>query len=654
MSEATPQALTPAPPVAGATEAPVQLMQGGEAHHYALTLFTRSPNNPRTRFSESYIEELATSIKRLGGVIQPILARPNPDYVPGNGRPPYEIVCGECRYRASVKADMAGILAMVRPLTDFDVQEVQIVENLHRNDLHPLEEAEGLQRLLRAPDGLQGYDSVEELAARLGKSRRWVYGRLQLLQLSEPVRIAFFEDRIKATVAGLIARMPDATQQAEALARIEAGFGGESMSFRQAAEYLQKDFMLNLAKARFDIKSAYQCAGPCGQCPKRSGANPDLFEDVTAGDMCQDRACFDAKTEEAHQAVLAGARAIGCKVLAGAEARQLMPSASMLPTGYQWFDKPCPKLTASKRTLRELFGTKLRDLVVVDHPQTETIIELMPDAAVKKMLKAKDLLRDEPAPAPAPAPTAAPAMSYGAAPAPKPVPVKPRSDQQLEAAMAERAGDLFSHMLFKRMHDQLASAEQLPSRAAELLVLQRVEDNMSAEAIELMYDVRGWDLPDRQTAYLSDLATRLRMLDGHQVGLLLIETLYAEELTNSDTLGDLRTNFESYALEVAELLEIELPPIQAEADEGAYQQVSAEERRRLGMDTDDEGEHDDATDASAAFVAVHAPKPSASKVPVKYRNASTGESWSGRGLQPKWLKVAIGEGARLEDFEVTP
>lgn len=247
--------------------------------------------------------------------------------------------------------------------------------------------------------------------------------------------------------------------------------------------------------------------------------------------------------------------------------------------------------------------------------------------------------------------TAAPAVSHSAAPAPKPVPVKPRTDQQLEADMAERAGDLFSQTLFKRMHDQLASAEQLPARAAELLVLQRVDDNMSAEAIGLMYDVRGWDLPDRETAYLSDLATKLRTLDGHQVGLLLIETLYAEELTNSDTLGDLRTNFESYALEVAELLEIELPPIQAEADEGAYQQVSAEERRRLGMGGEG-GEQEGAADATVVFVATHAPKPSAQRAPVKYRNSRTGESWSGRGLQPRWLKAAIGEGASLSDFEV--
>lgn len=150
----------------------------------AATLLSPSPTNPRKAFAEAGIEELATSL-RTHGQISPILARPNPAFTGSNGRTPWEIVAGERRWRAAQRAGMAELMTIVRDMTDFEVLEVQIVENLQRTDLHPLEEAAGYAALLRQPGDEQGYANADDLAARLGKSRSYVYQRLKLCDLQD-------------------------------------------------------------------------------------------------------------------------------------------------------------------------------------------------------------------------------------------------------------------------------------------------------------------------------------------------------------------------------------------------------------------------------------------------------------------------------------
>jgi hypothetical protein len=124
-----------------------------QAQHIPLGLLRPSPTNPRKRFTPAKITELAESIKKLGGNFQPILARPNPEYAEGNGQPRYEIVAGERRWRACAEAGMPSVLALVRDISHFDCLEIQLVENIDREDLHPLEEAEGLKALLRDAQG---------------------------------------------------------------------------------------------------------------------------------------------------------------------------------------------------------------------------------------------------------------------------------------------------------------------------------------------------------------------------------------------------------------------------------------------------------------------------------------------------------------------
>lgn len=153
-----------ADPSAGVREIPIELVH-------------RNPEQPRQYFSETEIEELTASI-RDKGVLQPILVRPSPK-APGE----YEIVAGERRWRASQKAGLRAIPALVRNVSDEISLEIAIVENVQRADLNAMEEARGYQALM----GRLGF-TQEETAQRVGKSRSHIANTLRLLQLPESVQ----------------------------------------------------------------------------------------------------------------------------------------------------------------------------------------------------------------------------------------------------------------------------------------------------------------------------------------------------------------------------------------------------------------------------------------------------------------------------------
>ena len=164
-----------------------------------LSRLHESPTNPRRVFDESKLLELAASL-RAQGLIQPIIARPNADG--------FEIVAGARRFRAAQLAEISEIPTRVVPLSDEQALEWQLIENSQRVDVHPYEEAQGFQRLLDLP----GYD-VATLAEKTGKSESLVYARLALLQLIPEVAEAFQQERITASHANLIARLPQDRQK---------------------------------------------------------------------------------------------------------------------------------------------------------------------------------------------------------------------------------------------------------------------------------------------------------------------------------------------------------------------------------------------------------------------------------------------------------
>lgn len=162
-----------------------------------------SPTNPRKTFDQAKLEELARSITSKG-VLEPLLVRPHAN----GGAAAFEIVAGERRFRAAALAEVPTIPCIVRELDDVDVLEIQTIENLQRDDVHPLEEAEGYAALMKAA----GYD-VAEIAGRIGKSGKYVYDRLKLLQLVPELREVFLAGEITVAHAVLLARLTPTEQE---------------------------------------------------------------------------------------------------------------------------------------------------------------------------------------------------------------------------------------------------------------------------------------------------------------------------------------------------------------------------------------------------------------------------------------------------------
>lgn len=138
-----------------------------------LSALVANPAQPRRTFAEEALEELADSIRRQG-IIQPLLVRP----LAGGQR--FQIVAGERRWRAAAKAGLSEVPVYVRDMDEQEAMAAALIENLQREDLNPVEEAQALQAL-RETLGL----TQEELAARLGRSRPAVANALRLLQLGE-------------------------------------------------------------------------------------------------------------------------------------------------------------------------------------------------------------------------------------------------------------------------------------------------------------------------------------------------------------------------------------------------------------------------------------------------------------------------------------
>lgn len=316
MSKAkSPARAAASPPAPPAAEAP---LDQGTYGIYNLSDIRKSPTN-RKRFNEVALQQLAANIQEMG-VVQPILIRP---VTPTTEQPePYELVAGERRWRASGIAEVATIPAMCRTLSDKQAAEIQILENLQREDPHPLEEAEGYEQLMMN----HGYNA-DQLADKIKKSRAYIYGRLKLCALTTEAREKFLSDEISASTALLVARIPVPGLQARALAEITATsvYQPEPMSYRRAQQHIQQRYTLDLSNANFDVSDAklLASAGSCSKCPKRSGNQPLVFADIKSADVCTDPDCFEEKRAAHYAKVIVIANKTGIPVIEGDEAKQI-------------------------------------------------------------------------------------------------------------------------------------------------------------------------------------------------------------------------------------------------------------------------------------------------------------------------------------------
>lgn len=337
-------------------------------------LIDEDASQPRKIFTG--IEELAASVAEHG-VLQPLLVRPK-----DNAR--YLLVFGARRLRAVLKAKLELVPILVEEMTDAEALERQIVENGQRSDVHPLEEAEGYEALQKK----HAY-TVDKISTKTGKSKAYVYARMKLLALAPESRKAFYAGKIDASKALLVARIPGAKLQADALREIASDDLG-SLSYRESQHVVQSRYMLELAEATFDTKSdTLTKAGPCTTCPKRTGNDPVLFADVKGKDVCTDPTCFGEKRDAAWTLKVSEAKEKGTKILTPKEVEKVFPhggSHVAATSGFVDIDEEDWSRTGKNKTYRQLMG-KHAPPPVLARDKRGDVHELVPAAALKKALK---------------------------------------------------------------------------------------------------------------------------------------------------------------------------------------------------------------------------------------------------------------------------
>ena len=640
-----------------------------ELAHIATSL-----TNPRKHFDADRLQELANSIK-ASGVHQPVLLRP----LPGSRAPDtdrgvvYELVAGERRYRACKLAGLDTIPAMIRALTDDQVMEIQIVENLQRSDLTELEEAEGYAALMQH-SGL----SADQVGEKIGKSRSSVYARLKLLDLTHESKQAMREGKLDASRALLIARIPDGKLQLKALEyATKPEYTGEPPSVRTLKAWLRQNVMLRLEDAIFKITDVrlVEAAGSCTDCPKRTGANPDLFTDVDSADICTDPACYHGK-EEAHRAALVKrAESKGFRIAQDKEALELLEGNHYrsTPLGYTDLSEKRPDLSQEgdrPLTLAQALGKDAPAPILFIHPRTQVASELVLSAEAEAVLLAKGLIK-------------------------------------VEEHRAEKLEDLGKELA--RLQERAKDAtERAVSNALEEAAIKAIHKTTTAQAKTLLAgdvlraflltELDGYSSEDDMAKYanytfadgedeMDAITAHLQRMGDTDLLRTTAAVLLNQARMNSNQPGN------PVVTVIVKLLDIDTKAVTKQAT-AAVKAEYAERVKNVQARID-------AQKAPPTTASLAQPKPAAGLVPKKQASAAraprlsaqealsgiasamqgiegasaapkgavaspatlagareiryqgpNGEAWTGRGLMPKWLRVLIDAGQDKESFAV--
>lgn len=268
-----------------------------------LTNISESETNPRGDIDEKKLEDLVSSIKEKG-VLVPIIVRPQPPYGSDgvnlkNWKGNYEIVAGHRRFRAAKLAGLKTIPAEVKVMMDDDeAREIQIIENLQREDVHPIDEGLSYRQLVE----VSGY-GIATIAVRVGKSETYVRQRLFLANLSKKAAAAYRAGQVKSTRSWgpgyvkvndshmlMLAKLSHADQ--DKVIKEYISEKGEVLSVSDLKEYIDENIYDVLSNQPWlNEKGAMEAVGPCKEC------KPDtltLFGEIKDG-ACTDTRCWKRK-----------------------------------------------------------------------------------------------------------------------------------------------------------------------------------------------------------------------------------------------------------------------------------------------------------------------------------------------------------------------
>ena len=259
----------------------------------AISELQESPDNPRQSFDKVALDELARSIKSEG-IQVPLIVRIFDDEAR------YELIAGHRRLRAARIAGQTAVPCILRRFTDEEARTARIIENLLREDLQPLDEAEAYQQMFAAAGADHHPLTPADLAAKIGKPESYVRLRLKLLAGEPAVQDALRKQHITLGHALELARLDKSLQKDLLKFCLYTPWGQKRetpVSIAELKKHIAQNVMLVLASAPFktDDATLIPNAGACTDCKNRTGNNRVLFSDVKQGDVCTLPSCFQAK-----------------------------------------------------------------------------------------------------------------------------------------------------------------------------------------------------------------------------------------------------------------------------------------------------------------------------------------------------------------------
>ena len=587
-----------------------------------------SPFNPRKLFNEGALQELAADIKAVGRVLQPLLVRPIvPPLFDGDpdGTAGHEIVFGHRRYRAAQLAGLTHITCMVRAMTDEEAKRAQISENLQRADVHPIEEAEGFQALID-DHGM----TADLLAEQTGKSRSYIYGRLKLLAACPEIRRACLAGEIGAEVALLVARLRTDKLQQKALGYIKADHradlkDGGKASYRAVRSLLVEKFTLDLKTAMFDVQDAtlLPIAGPCVTCPKRS-ANAPEYADVVEGapsywgspqagsaNACTDPDCFDEKKKAHLKREAAKLTAEGKVVVDGNAARNAISAHGEIKGAFIAVKDAKDEISRAKLNAQANSKVVPPQIVLLQDPRTGKTHQAVKRADLQAAgVKVKEAPKSN-------------GQNYAE---------QERKRQEAAAAKSAAAKAEISvrSTVLLGLTERMALTER--GEFDLRLIAQCLWLRLQWPGKKFMADLYGVSDPNQ-------LDARIAAMTVTELTVLLMQCALACEVAPHEYEIDREPQ---HLIAAAQHYGIDIDQVRAKLAEPAPTPSPA----ARAPTTAKAG----AKDLIKKVITKNAALRNARG--VRYHNAATGETWSGRGLQPAWLKAALAKGKKLSDFDV--
>lgn len=298
-----------------------------------------SPFHKRTRWGD--MRALGRSLLETG-MIEPIIAR----YVEVKGRktPKMEIVVGHRRDRAALEVDLDTVPVIFRELTDDEVIEIQATENMRREDLHCLDECDYFVLLME-----RGHD-VRTLSKRFTRSPGYIKDRLALASLCSTARQAYAKDKISDLAARRVARLPTKSQQIALVEALSSGI----ISDDEIIPWIRQHALVPLTDVEWPLNADNWPGGACSECPKRTGAQREMFEDIVGTeDMCMDPKCWRTKMDAAMNAAIEDAKRKDLTIETGDPARVFLPVIGNRPvvvrsSGYVDTEAECPTVPGKR------------------------------------------------------------------------------------------------------------------------------------------------------------------------------------------------------------------------------------------------------------------------------------------------------------------